>query len=188
MSASADVHPAPTHRRALRRAVAIAAAGLAGLVALLVGPLGVRLLVVESDSMAGTAPVGSLVITRLRPAHSVQVGDIILVTHDATGAAKAVPVLHRVTERRDTADGPTVVTKGDANEQADPGTYRLSPRTSELVTAVPKAGYAVALLHTPLAWFLLAIVPATILMTSLVRSLLRTVTGGQSNAARLHTS
>lgn len=119
-------------------------------------------LVVHSGSMAETAPVGSLVLTRPLDTRDVRAGDVILVRRE--GATAAAPVLHRVVTLTHRAGETVVTTKGDSNPAPDPQPYVLRGRTMTPVLAVPYAGRALAVVRTPLGWTLLIGLPATVLL------------------------
>ena len=148
----------------LVRLLAIAVGG--ALVVLAVGLAAISLprvfgwksLLVESGSMRGTYPAGTIVVARPVPADHVQQGDVIL-AHRGNDST----VLHRVVDIEH-EDGDTVVrTKGDANPEADPDPYTLPASVPVAAFGIPLLGYLVALATTPLGWVLLVLLPATLI-------------------------
>lgn len=124
--------------------------------------LGYGTLVVRSGSMAETAPVNSLVLTRPLDTSDVQVGDVILIRRE--GATASTPVMHRVVALAHRAGKVVVTTKGDSNAAPDPTPYLLRGRTMTPILAVPHVGRALAVARTPLGWTLLIALPATVLL------------------------
>jgi len=104
--------------------------------------------IVAGQSMEPTYRSGDLLLTRER---SYEVGDAVVyvVPHDQPGAG------HRVVHRLVGGDGDTGwVTQGDNNAQADIWTPRDADVVGEVVVHVPKAGFLLVLLRSPLTWAL----------------------------------
>lgn len=100
-------------------------------------PMGVGMSIVLSGSMEPTLQVNDLVIVHRQD--SYRTGDIVVFQ---TGSAL---VVHRIVSM----DGDTVVTKGDANDGADPpiATDAIKGRVA---ARIPGVGAAVRFLRTPL--------------------------------------
>lgn len=123
------------------------------LAAALARPLGFRVLVEHSDSMAPAIRTGDLLVAKDIPPREARVGDVISFHSPGTGRL----LTHRVVSRRLQRDGRwTFVTRGDANS----GTERWSVSTrgtmGQVVLRLPKAGYAVAWLSQPI-WAVLLV-------------------------------
>ena len=131
--------------------VASFACGLAALIllALLVArPLGVQALVDRSDSMQPAIAAGDLVLTRLGPPRQARVGDVVTFT-DPERAGRLLT--HRVVERRLRPDGSWgFVTRGDANSGSERWSVTAGGSVGRLVGRIPRAGYVVAWLSTPI--------------------------------------
>jgi signal peptidase I len=95
---------------------------------------GFRWFVVETPSMGGAAPVGSLVVTR--DVAGVHRGEIVAFTPPGTARVYT----HRVVEVA--ADG-SFRTQGDINATPDPWTVRPAAVLGGAVAIVPAAGFAV---------------------------------------------
>jgi hypothetical protein len=74
--------------------------------------------------------------------------------------------MHRVIRRTVDADGQVIVrTKGDANPTADPVPYVLHGVTLTPVLVIPKLGFAIAFLRTPVGWLGLVELPLVLILT-----------------------
>jgi signal peptidase len=102
---------------------------------------------IVSGSMTGTYDRGSLVLDEVVPVDTLKVGDVITYLPPA-GAGPDHLVTHRIASiERDPTGQRVYRTKGDANEVADPWTFRLGGRTQARVRlGVPFAGYALSAL------------------------------------------
>jgi signal peptidase len=116
---------------------------LLALAALLLGPrlLGLETLVVLSGSMEPALPVGGMVYVRSLPPEDLRVGDIVTFTLPG-GDVRAT---HRVVELR--PDEQAVVTKGDANEDAD-GPIAYERLVGKVVWSVPRLGRLVTVIQS----------------------------------------
>lgn len=116
------------HRRATL-AVAITIAVLAALIATVLSVTGARLFVIETASMAETAPVGTLVVAHPKPAYSV--GDVITFVVDGR------TVTHRIVGVQDGR----FITQGDLN--GSPDAWQLTPDqiVGTVVAIVPGLGF-----------------------------------------------
>jgi signal peptidase len=130
------------------RATALGAAGLltVSLVAIATFLVAFRVVgyssaVVMGGSMAPTVPMGSLVVIEPATPTEVHVGDVI------TYALADRLVTHRVIAIARDDLGIALVTKGDANEVADPGAVRAGGAIGAVRAVVPGAGYLVVALQ-----------------------------------------
>jgi signal peptidase len=116
-------------------------------------------LIIRTGSMTGTAPVGSLVLARPIDTADVKRGDVILLQRSTSGTVLP-PVLHRVIQRYEESGDVVVRTQGDANAHPDPDPYTLRGSTWTPVLIVPRLGFALSTLSTPIGWFVLIVAPA----------------------------
>lgn len=99
-----------------------------------------------TGSMQPTANPGDVFLTRLVPAHSLRVGDVIAVNNQVTGTYYS----HRVAELRDFNGAIRIITKGDANESADRDPFIVSPfaQVSLVVERIPYIGRPMVYMNT----------------------------------------
>ncbi|HWI44216.1 MAG TPA: S24/S26 family peptidase [Nocardioides sp.] len=107
--------------------------------------LGLRPMVVQSGSMGGAMPAGSLALAEQVPASAVHRGDVVSAL-DGDGQR----ITHRVVASAPAATRPgsgqhlvALTLKGDANASADPTPYVVG-RVDRVVADLPYAGYLVA--------------------------------------------
>ena len=133
-------------RRLGRIASGAAFAFVLALALLVLGPalIGWQRYAIVSGAMTGTYDKGSLVLDEVVPVGELKVGDVITYMPPAGD--------HLITHRiawigHDPSGARAYRTKGDANEVADPWTFRLDEPTQARVTAgVPYVGYALSAL------------------------------------------
>ncbi|MBD0338403.1 MAG: signal peptidase I [Thermoleophilia bacterium] len=127
-----------------------------------------RTVTVLSNSMEPTFGAGDMLVLTPKALRDLRRGDVI---------AYAVPVgdnhvvTHRVTRVVESGDNPVVVTKGDANAQADPWQARLDGDVAWAHRlTVPYAGHALLFLRSPaLRNVALYLAPALLALVWLVR-------------------
>jgi len=100
--------------------------------------LGFTAAVVTGGSMAPTIPVGALILIEPVGPASIAVGDVI------TFALPDRLITHRVVAIAHDDAGLELVTKGDANDAADPVAIRAGSAIGAVRLSVPLAGYALA--------------------------------------------
>ena len=128
--------------RAVRRTVFGAASAVTITLAVFAGALiAIRILgfsaaVVMGGSMAPAIPVGSLILLQPTAPSAVAVGDII------TFSLPDRLITHRVVAVSHDDSGLQIMTKGDANEVADPIAMRAGTAVGAVRLTVPLAGYA----------------------------------------------
>ncbi|OPX61815.1 MAG: hypothetical protein A4E29_00694 [Methanomassiliicoccales archaeon PtaB.Bin134] len=125
--------------------VAVAAFLALALAGSLAPAFGWRLDVVRSGSMSPAMNVGDLAVTSPERPEDLALGDVACFrTSDGTH------VCHRIM----TIDGPnsTIVTKGDANEEADPYAVAFGDVEGKVAFTVPYLGHVVSFLQGPLGW------------------------------------
>ncbi|MBA7588482.1 hypothetical protein ES708_30540 [subsurface metagenome] len=121
---------------------------------------------VRSESMKPAINMGDMVITGPLggPLNGeVEAGTII------TYERGAELVTHRVLS----VEGETLVTKGDAVEDADPWAVTLSDVSGVYLFKIPYIGYLADFIRTKLGWFLVIILPATALVAFLIRDIIK---------------
>jgi signal peptidase I len=133
------------------RAVRLAALGAAGLLTVALVAIATVLVafrvvgyssaVVMGASMAPAVPIGSLVVLEPAAAEDLHVGDVI------TYALPDRLITHRVIAIARDDQGVALVTKGDANEAADPGAVRAGGAIGAVRAVVPGAGYLIVALQ-----------------------------------------
>ncbi|WP_448613761.1 signal peptidase I [Modestobacter sp. URMC 112] len=168
--------PRPRRRRAalLRRhgatvLLVLCLSVLAG--TLLAGRSGIRLVTVDSGSMAPALPAGAVLVERHEPLAGLRTGAVITF-HAPTPAP---PLLtHRVVAV-DHSGGRTVVrTRGDANPGPDPWEAQLlGDRVWVVVAAAPWGGRLVDAVRSPLGLTTVAVVLPGVFAVSALRSIWR---------------
>lgn len=135
--------------------VAVAATLLVALLlglALLPNAWGWSSMVVTSGSMEPRLSPGDVVLVQPREGASLEPMDVItFVTEDGTR------VTHRIVDKGTDAGGTSYVTKGDANEDPDPGVLDSRNVVGQVHYSVPRVGYLIAWARTPLGIVLLAL-------------------------------
>lgn len=150
---------------------------------------GVRLLTVQSGSMAPVIPTGSLVITRrnpeiVAPIHQPRflVGDVITFSLD-NGAL----VSHRIVDIQKRDGGYLYQTKGDANQAADSELVDESDIVGQLVYSIPYLGKIQLFARQPAGFILLVLIPCTYVIIFEVITIVKEVITGRKSAGNLAT-
>ena len=112
---------------------------------------------INMGDMVVTGPVGGLIDGKLRT------GTIVTYQRGK----------ELVTHRVQSIDGNTLVTKGDAVEDADPWPVTLSKVRGVYLFRIPYAGYVVSFVTTKLGWFLAIILPAALLVGLLIKGIVK---------------
>ncbi len=112
-----------------------------------------RIMVVLSGSMAPSLRVGDALLIR-SGATSFHEGDIV------TFQREGQFVTHRVVE----VESAHLVTRGDANNAADPWTVPISAVEGLYVLQLPFLGYLVWFSRQPIGWLALVVLPAAALV------------------------
>ena len=129
-------------RRAGRLAsgAALAAAAVFALAVLVPSLWGWQRYAIVSGSMTGTYDRGTLVLDEVVPSADLRVGDVITYMPPA-GAGPDHLITHRIAWiGRDGSGQRSYRTKGDANETADPWTFRLGATQARVKAGIPHAG------------------------------------------------
>ena len=131
-----------TIRRAGRLAsgAALATAAVFALAVLVPSLWGWQRYAIVSGSMTGTYDRGTLVLDEVVPSSDLRVGDVITYMPPA-GAGPDHLITHRIAWiGRDGSGQRSYRTKGDANEAADPWTFRLGATQARVKAGIPYAG------------------------------------------------
>ena len=121
---------------------------------------------VKSESMKPAINMGDMVITG--PLNGPRNGEIepgTIVTYERGNE----PVTHRVLS----VDGETLVTKGDAVEDADPRPVSTSEVSGIYLLRIPYAGYLSNFMRTKVGWFAVIIIPAVLLVAFLIKDIVK---------------
>lgn len=135
-----------------------------GAVAFLVAPhLGLlnpyELKIVRSGSMEPAILTGSLIL--IHPATDYKAGDVITFGDDTR---TSIPTTHRIVSVRTEGTMSYFETKGDANEEVDPGETPVSKVIGRVIFSLPYAGYILAFSKTQLGFALLIAIPAALII------------------------
>lgn len=156
---------------------------IVGAVVLLLAPrlLGAKLLVVLSQSMEPTIPMGAIVISRPVPAAEIEAGDVI--TFRSSGPSGGGDLItHRVVELVGSGIGARFRTQGDAVEEPDMDLVQPINVIGRVWLSVPYLGYAAHFARTPLGFALLMGLPAALLVGGEARSMVRAAKGKTERA------
>ncbi len=131
---------------------------------------------VRSESMKPAIKMGDMVITG--PLKGPLGGEIkpgSIVTYQRGEEL----VTHRVLS----VDGDTLLTKGDAVEDPDPWSVSLSDIRGVYLFKIPSMGYAANFIRTKLGWFLVIVIPASVLVALLFRSMRKELRDGSKKTS-----
>lgn len=137
------------------------------------GLMGLQRYAIAGGSMTGTYDLGSIVFDEVVPVAQLHVGDVITYLPPADSNIDNL-VTHRIVA----IHGTTYRTKGDANPDVDPWTFRLvQPTQPRVVASVPYAGWVLLGLQSRHVRMLVIGVPAALIallsLIQLVRALRR---------------
>jgi signal peptidase len=127
---------------------------------------GYSLYLVRSESMRPSINIGDLIITV--PPGGLIGGEIkpgAVITFEYNGKL--------VTHRLQSIEGPRLITKGDAVEDADPWPITVSDIRGVYLFKIPYVGYVTGFVQTKLGWFLMIIVPAMCLVLWLIKDIVK---------------
>ena len=127
---------------------------------------GYNLYLVRSESMRPAINMGDVIITG--PLNGpingeVKPGTIITYEYDKD----------LITHRVESTDGKTLVTKGDAVEDADSWSVTMSDIRGVYLFKVPYVGFVTHFIRTKLGWFLTIIIPAALLVGWLAKDIVK---------------
>ena len=118
--------------------------------------------VVMSGSMEPTIPVGSVVFVQDVSAADIDEGDVITFSK----GTRTVPTTHRAIEVYRSDVGVRFVTKGDANEDRDPEPVYRSDLVGKVTLKIPYVGYLSAFASSRAGWFVMIVLPCSLLVLS----------------------
>lgn len=119
---------------------------------------GLTPLVFTSGSMSPVIGAGDLAFARTVDAREIDVDDVVSVIND-----RGIRVTHRVTHVDQQDDGTAILQmKGDANQSPDEEEYRVE-EAERVMFSVPRAGYVVEAVGSPLGMFLGGLLVAGVL-------------------------
>ena len=148
-------------RASARRVVVNVISALVMLVAvafLVPAAFGLQRYVIAGGSMTGTYDLGSIVFEEVVPVSELQVGDVITYVPPAESGLDEL-VTHRIVSVK----GNTFRTKGDANADVDPWTFKLTAATQpRVVFHVSYVGFLFLALQDRSVRFILIGIPAVI--------------------------
>lgn len=120
--------------------------------------------IVQSGSMEPAIPVGGVVFVAPAAPADIQRGDVITFNDPDKTAADTQRTTHRVVNVS-RADGEYIFrTKGDANEEPDPGTVTDAQMVGRVILALPLMGYVLAWLSSLPGFILFVLAPAALLI------------------------
>jgi signal peptidase I len=131
------------------------------LVALLVLTGMLQVFVVLSGSMQPTFTAGDVILTVDTPVHSLQVNDNI--TYRSPDTMKSL-VTHRIVTIIKDSQGPTLQTKGDANEDVDQYVVSSEMVVGRMVLTILYVGYVASISHSFLGFLLLVLAPGIVVI------------------------
>lgn len=121
--------------------------------------LGYEVKIVKSGSMEPAIMTGGIVV--VTPSTLYEVGDVVTYGRNAPGQ---IPVTHRIIEKNGQGRNTTYITKGDANEDADPNVVTQRYVLGKVVFTIPYLGYVIEFARTPLGFLFLIGVPALLII------------------------
>lgn len=127
-----------------------------------------------SGSMDPQLKVGGLVITRPVEAETIKVGDIITFQ----SSRRDVPTSHRVIAIEEGSQL-RFLTKGDANEDADPIAVPAQNMVGKVDFHLPYFGYATQFVKTPLGLLLTLCIPGLIIVVMELRNIWHIFSGDE---------
>ena len=152
------------------KAIKLSICAIAGTLVVLLGLIyflpGYDLRIVRSDSMKPLFSAGDMVVTV--PPLSFLGGDL------RAGAVVSYKLgSETITHRIVSADADTLITKGDANEEADPRPVQISQVEGIYVLKVPRVGYFSTFIHTRTGWLLAVVLPGVLLLGLIVKDIIK---------------
>jgi signal peptidase len=153
---------------------ALLAAVIVAMLVLLPSLFGWQRYAIVSGSMTGTYDRGTLVLDEVVPARDLRVGDVITYMPPA-GAGPDHLITHRIHSiDHDQAGTRIYRTKGDANQSADPWTFRLDqPTQARVRLGVPHVGRVVMALSRRDVRMAIIALPALLIALSTLAALWR---------------
>lgn len=154
--------------------IALAAVVLS-VILLLLAPLlfNDQLLIVLSQSMEPTIKIGDIVLSRPTAPEDIQIGNVITFRVPSAGSTNLVT--HRVIEILENGTQRQFRTQGDAVDTPDTRPVSALDVVGRMWLIVPKAGYLIHSIRTPLGYLLLIGIPALWLIFGEIKNIYRTL-------------
>ncbi|MEN9582632.1 MAG: type signal peptidase signal peptidase endoplasmic reticulum-type [Candidatus Parcubacteria bacterium] len=150
--------------------VVVAAVGLLLLATLVPIPGNVKVKIVKSGSMEPYIKTGGIVVIKPAPIYSK--GDVITFGPDTK---TQIPTTHRIVEIKGEGVKQTFVTKGDANDEADPRATTFGDISGKVIFTAPYIGYVLDFAKKPIGFFLIVGIPAALVIFDEIRKIWREV-------------
>jgi signal peptidase len=127
--------------------------------------------VVQSSSMSPAIDAGSVVFVSETPPTEIAIGDVITF-RDSGPDGETRRVTHRVVGVDDRGGQLQFSTKGDANEDPDPGEVSPSQLVGVVQFDLPLLGYLLSIIRSPIGIVGLVVIPAIALAILELRAML----------------
>lgn len=126
-----------------------------------------QVLVVQSGSMEPAVRTGALVV--VKPTSEYRIGEVI--TFGPVTKTKP-PTSHRIVDMEVAAGQISYVTKGDANEDADPKPVAEQDVLGKVLVSAPYLGYVLDLARQPGGFLLIIGIPALVIVGDEMRKII----------------
>ena len=130
---------------------------------------------VYTGSMEPSIPVGGVVVIKSVDPGTLKTGDIICFKF-----SEATSITHRIVN----VTNGGFATKGDANEVPDQWIVKKENVIGKVILTIPFIGYLGYFVKTPIGFFLLIMLPATIIIIVELRTTLKKLTTKKQNNAK----
>ena len=145
--------------------------------------VGLRPLVIRSDSMAPAFRSGDVLVVRTVAAGAVAVGDVVTFADSSRGGAL---VSHRVVAVEQRGGERAFVTRGDQNSGVEHWVADVDGTVGIAVLTLPKVGFVVGWLVMPQVRLLIALAAAVLLGSAALRKRLAAGVGPRRATLRLN--
>lgn len=135
--------------------------------------LGLKFMIVLSDSMSPALRAGDLIICHDKKIDSIKVGDIITYSMDD------FYVTHRVAEKISDGGRIFLKTRGDANNTIDPVTVGAGQLIGAFALRIPYGGYVINFFRSAAGLILILIAPASLFIYGEIKTILCAQKGEQ---------
>ena len=155
--------------------------GVLLLATLLPLPGSIEVKVVQSGSMEPTIKTGGIVV--IRSVDTYKLGDIITFGPDTK---TQIPTTHRIVGVEGLGPTEKFVTKGDANDDADPTLTARSAINGKVIFSLPYLGYLLDFARKPLGFGLLVGIPALMIICDEIGKIVREIKTIRHRNLRIH--
>lgn len=121
--------------------------------------------VVEGNSMNPAISDDDAVFVTSADPSSLEVGDIVIFSDPD---APTQDIMHRIVSIEEESGDTCIVTKGDANDVADPYLIPADKVSGKVSMVLPKAGFVLEFLRTPPGFIICVIIPFALLALYLI--------------------